>query len=462
MKFFRHTGQYYLKKIKDGQLTNQQVAEILNTTLEIVDSAYDEYCKDQNPFKKKSFEFKSTAIQIAISAISTCLVLFTLFEMQAARNATYLPNIFISNTEVAISWDKDGRPYIGEEDLETISKMIDEHTIINKLPQMKAYNIGVGTAKDITFKWDTSNNIQQLANVLNACDNVNVIFDGSFVNIKVPLIEQGMWASDSSQNDQIGFLLNSSQESATLSFPLPYYELIRQICIRADEKRIPPLHLQISFSDIQSRTYTQFLQINSTISLLLQNPDGSGFCVFNLISAKESKAMDLMNIFHANTDVLIAITSICAVIISIVSMIFTVIFSMFQLRHNKNSVKPISEIKLSDYEDKLAVKIENVGTGPLTVKKLVFKNGNKESPTLVSLMPQINQFWNTFTESIDGWTIPVGGQLILLELCPENDETKELIRKTLSNITAYLEYTDIYGTKFQNQKSFDFFGRHFI
>lgn len=304
--------------------------------------------------------------------------------------------------------------------------------------------------------------ICQLANVLNTCDDVNVIFDGRFVNIKTPSIEQGMWASDSSQNDQIVFLLNSSQESATLSFPLPYYELIREIYIRTDEKRIPPLHLQISFSDIQSKTYTQSLQINSTISFLLQNLDGSGFCVFNLISTKESKAMDLMNIFNANTDVLVAITSICAVIISIVSMIFTIFFSIFQLRHNKNSVKPISTIQLSDYEDKLAVKIENVGTGPLTVKKLVFKDRDKESSTLVSLMPQIDQLWNTFTESIDGCTIPVGGQLILLELCPENDKTKELIRKALSNITAYLEYTDIYDTKFQSQKSFDFFGRHFM
>ena len=77
-------------------------------------------------------------------------------------------------------------------------------------------------------------------------------------------------------------------------------------------------------------------------------------------------------------------------------------------------------------------------------------------------MPQIDQFWSTFTESIDGWTIPVGGQLTLLDLCPENDETRELIRKTLFNITAYLEYTDIYGTKFQDKKSFDFFGRHFL
>lgn len=460
MKINRHTGRYYLKKIKDGQLTNQQVADILNTTLEIVDSAYDEYCKDQNPFKERSFEYKSTTIQVAISLISTCLVLFTLFEMQAARNATYLPNISISNTEVAIAWDKNGLPYdISEEDIETISKIIDEKTILNSLPTMKVYNIGVGTAKDITFEWDTSNNIRQFANILNACDDIDVIFDGSFINIKTPSIEQSMWAPDSSQNDQIDFLLNSTKESATLSFPFPYYKLIREIYIRTDAKKVPPLHLRISFSDVQSKAYTQSLQINSTISFLLQKPDGSGFCVFNLTSMKESKAMDFINMFHADSDTLIAITSVCAVFISVVSMIFTVLFSFAQLKHNKNSVRPISAIKFGDYENYIYVRIDNVGTGPLTITELRFKRGSQETDSLISMMPPIDQLWNTFTGCVDGWTIPVNGALMLLELYPKTDEIRSQIRSELSGITAYLKYADIYNTKFSDERSLKFFGR---
>ena len=76
-------------------------------------------------------------------------------------------------------------------------------------------------------------------------------------------------------------------------------------------------------------------------------------------------------------------------------------------------------------------------------------------------MPAIDQLWSTFTESVDGWTIPVGGQLILLKLCPKSDKTRTVVRKELSEITAYLEYTDIYNTKFQDRRSFDFFGRHY-
>lgn len=456
MKILKHTGRYYLKKIQKGYLTTNQVADILNTTIDIVDSAYDDYCKEQNPFKKKSFDFKNAVIQITISIISTFLVLLTLFEMQAERNATYLPDISLSNTKVAISWDKNGLPCITQEAENIVSKMADD-TIINKLPQIKIYNIGVGTAKNISFNWDTQRNMKAFMDVLNLCDDIDISFDGNMLHLKTPSIEQGIGEPDKSQFD---FLLNSTQEFETLAFPFSYYTLIKEAYIRTDDKEIPTLYLSVSYSDVQGKAYNRNIQINADISFLEQNPDGSGFCIYTLTSIKENKTMTSFNLLNLDSNTWIAITSIFAVIISIISMIFTVVFSFRQLKHNKNSVKPISAIKFSDYEDVLAVKLENVGTGPLTIKRLVFKNETQESSTLISMMPPIDQLWTTFTESVDGWTIPVGGQLIFLKLHPESDETKSLIRKELSKITVYLEYMDIYNTKFQDKRSLDFFGRH--
>ncbi len=458
MKIFKHTGRYYLKKIQKGYLTTHQVAEILNTTIDIVNSAYDDYCKEQNPFKKRNFDFKNAVIQITISIISTFLVLLTLFEMQAERNATYLPDISLSNTVAAISWDKNGLPCITQEAEDIVSKLADEDTIINKLPQIKIYNIGVGTAKNICFNWDTNRNMKAFMDVLNPCDDIDTSYDGNMLHLKTPTIEQGIGQSDESQFD---FLLNSTQEFETLAFPYSYYTLIKETYIRTDNKEIPTLYLSVSYLDVQGKAYNRTIQINTDISFLEQNPDGSGFCIYTLTSIKENKSMLSFNSLNFDSNTLIAITSIFAVIISIVSMIFTVIFSFQQLKHNKNSVKPISAIKFSDYEDELAVKLENVGTGPLTIKRLVFKNESQESSTLISMMPPINQLWTTYTESVDGWTVPVGGQLIFLKLHPESDETKLLIRKELSKITIYLEYMDIYNTKFQDKRSLDFFGRHF-
>lgn len=457
MKIFKHTGRYYLKKIQKGYLTKHQVADILNTNIDNVNFAYDDYCKEQNPFKEISFDFKKAVIQITISIISTFLVLLTLFEMQAERNATYLPDISLSNTKAAISWDKNGLPCITQEANDIVSKIADEDTIINKLPQIKIYNIGVGSAKNISFNWDTKRNMKAFMDILNTCDDINISFDGNMLYIKTPTTKQGIGPSDKSQFD---FLLNSTQEFETLAFPVSYYKLIQESYIRTDNKEIPTLYLSVSYSDVQGKLYNNTIQINADISFLTEKPDGSGFCIFTLTSIKENKTMTSFNLFKFDSNTLIVITSIFAVIISIISMIFTVVFSFQQLKHNKNSVKPISAIKFSDYEDELAVKLENVGTGPLTIKKLVFKNESQESSNLISMMPPIDQLWATFTESVDGWTIPVGGQLIFLKLHPESDEIKSLVRKELSKITIYLEYMDIYNTKFQDRRSLDFFCRN--
>ena len=50
----------------------------------------------------------------------------------------------------------------------------------------------------------------------------------------------------------------------------------------------------------------------------------------------------------------------------------------------------------------------------------------------------------------------------MLRLYPESDEIKTLVRKELSTMTVYLEYTDIYNTKFQDKRLLDFFGRHYL
>ena len=167
-----------------------------------------------------------------------------------------------------------------------------------------------------------------------------------------------------------------------------------------------------------------------------------------------------MNILNLSSDDLVAVTSVCAVFISIISMISSVVLSMPQVEHNKNSVRPISAIKLNDYENVIAVKLQNVGTGPLIIKRLIFKNAFQESSTLISMMPPIDQLWDTFTECVDGWTIPVEGEIIILRIHPESNEVRALIRKELSQITVFLEYTDIYNTKFEDNRCLDFFGRH--
>ena len=168
-------------------------------------------------------------------------------------------------------------------------------------------------------------------------------------------------------------------------------------------------------------------------------------------------------ILGMDSDQLIAITSICAVIISMFSLVLTIITSFLQMKHNKNSIKPIADIRVQDYEDMIAVRIENVGTGPLVVKKLIFTrdNDNREYSSLIEMMPYIKEPWATFFEKADGWKISVDGKIDLLELSPSLEESKESVREALSTITVSLTYTDVYGTVFKESRKLDFFGRHF-
>lgn len=68
-----------------------------------------------------------------------------------------------------------------------------------------------------------------------------------------------------------------------------------------------------------------------------------------------------------------SIISCVAIFISLLSLGTSIYFSHLHMKHNKNSVRPVSSIRLDDYENELAVKIKNAGTGPLIIKKLILK-----------------------------------------------------------------------------------------
>ena len=162
------------------------------------------------------------------------------------------------------------------------------------------------------------------------------------------------------------------------------------------------------------------------------------------------------------SDIATIVISFLALIVSIISIIYSVKYSKMQMEHNVNSVRPISSIVLNDYEDKIAVIINNDGTGPLIIKKFIAKNMKEEKSSLIELMPHINQPWTTFIETIDCRTISVGKKLVLIEMTPLSFNAKQSVRDALSKITIYLEYEDIYGNKFKDERKLEFFGRHNI
>ncbi len=410
-------------------------------------------------FKKKSFEFKKTAIEIVISITSTALVLFTLFEMQAARNASYRPDITLGLTQVVISWDAatNGSDITSNE--ASHSAPAYQSIDLSSIPSINLYNIGVGTAKDIIIRWDHQNNLSKFIEAFEPYSDIQL----QHINNKL-YVENGSQRTEYGlhQNTTFDFMLNSADEHYTIQFPLYYYNLYKELFVRMPyNESFPKLSLSVSCSDIQNKTYSKNISVQIKPILYETDSSKSGSCHYLLEFVEEDSPMSTLRPLIITGDTLSAISSICAVLVSIVSIVFTVYYCKKQNEHNRNSVRPISAIKVKDYEDLISVSIDNVGTGPLLIANLRVQKAQLTEKDLISLMPNIDQNWSTFSSSIDGWTIPVGGKVTLLELQPKNDSVKAQIRKELSNCTVYLDYTDIYSTKFHDKRALEFFGRHF-
>ncbi|MDR0898080.1 MAG: hypothetical protein LBN04_09510 [Oscillospiraceae bacterium] len=161
-----------------------------------------------------------------------------------------------------------------------------------------------------------------------------------------------------------------------------------------------------------------------------------------------------------NTTDLLALV---AVVLSLVSISSTIVLGFLQHRHNKKSVRPICDIQFFDFDNDIAVFLRNVGTGPLTVKKIECSNGERSSSKLIELMPEIEGHWAQYTEDIADRTIAVGEKITLIELHPANEQDRNHVRWALAPITICVVYTDIYGEeRFTQWQNSIFLARHTV
>lgn len=173
-------------------------------------------------------------------------------------------------------------------------------------------------------------------------------------------------------------------------------------------------------------------------------------------------------------------TSIFSLVLSVVAIIISINTYRSQKEHNKNSVRPILNIVLGDYEDDLYVRVENNGVGPAIVSSInctcsCFRE-LMSANSLVDLIPYeatvqgknggANANMHSFTdfvEDITGRTIPPGGSITLLQI--ENPKREQLLafRNFLQECSVEIGYTDIYSSNpWECKRSLDFFGRTLI
>lgn len=145
--------------------------------------------------------------------------------------------------------------------------------------------------------------------------------------------------------------------------------------------------------------------------------------------------------------------------ISVISVFFTWRSVKNQQKHNALSVRPLPYITVGDYEDAIFVKIRNNGTGPLIIKSLKVLGTREPVQKLIDAMPALigGVRWAHFSGLLEGRSIPVAGELKLIELKGDSTEdafakSRTVVREALGKLSLELEYTDVYDNCFPATK----------
>jgi hypothetical protein len=159
-----------------------------------------------------------------------------------------------------------------------------------------------------------------------------------------------------------------------------------------------------------------------------------------------------------------------ALLVSAISVGISVWAAQSQRKHNEQSVRPLAEITVADYEDSLRVKLRNHGIGPMIVTAITVSDGANAKPTLLGWMPELpgSRPWTNFTDEVRDRTLAPGSEMILLELTEYEGEEgfakcRDLIRDALAPLTVNVEYTNIYNTIMPpRRKDLSWFGRRHV
>lgn len=173
----------------------------------------------------------------------------------------------------------------------------------------------------------------------------------------------------------------------------------------------------------------------------------------------------------ANSIATIASASIAlaAVILSIVSIWIARSTLKSQQAHNKLSVRPLAYIMIGDYDGRIFVKIRNHGTGPMIINSVTVIGAADPNKPLIQSMPLLGPktAWTNFVEDCSGRSVPVGGEIDLVDFTfqegfceSEYQRASSQIRKILGDLEICVNFTDIYGSNLPpSQRSLNFFHR---
>jgi len=155
------------------------------------------------------------------------------------------------------------------------------------------------------------------------------------------------------------------------------------------------------------------------------------------------------------------ITAIISIVVSLTAIIYTKYSIGLQREHNRKSMTPLPWIKLGDYDSEIYVILENHGVGPMIILRVsVFKSNDRSivEKDIFTWMPPLKEPWEDYVSEFKDRSVRPGYEIPMIILKEENFKNgnfktvRETIRKTLSELTVEIEYTDVYGSPFNSYK----------
>lgn len=173
-----------------------------------------------------------------------------------------------------------------------------------------------------------------------------------------------------------------------------------------------------------------------------------------------------------------------SILISIVAVFISIQTFRSQKEQNKNSVRPILNVSVGDYEDNIYVRLQNNGVGPAIITHIQC-NVNGKNPriigpndgSLISNIPLMAYFkdgskvtnvplnqYLTFAsgEAMENRALAPGDSITLIQVENPDELKKTALRYWLKDCTVSFEYMDIYGNAQKPcVRKLDYFGRSF-
>lgn len=165
-----------------------------------------------------------------------------------------------------------------------------------------------------------------------------------------------------------------------------------------------------------------------------------------------------------------AVLAAVACVISFISLYVAHRTGKHQEKHDRMSVRPLAYIAVGDYENRVYVKLQNNGVGPLIVMSVTIEGAAEPGQPLIHAMPELppKAAWTNFVEEISGRSVPPGGELFLVDLEVGSSAShayftlaRDKVRLALGRLTVKVEHTDVYDQQLPVAvRRLDWFHRH--